>query len=315
MLKNIFIPPSFSLIKKEKVLLLLNDKYKDFLLQEKIEDLETFLKRHDQNIYYLSGRTSHPSILMKDGERMVIRFYSHGGLLRAFTRDLYFFGSRSFRELVLTEDIRSCGIPTIQPIGAVHRFTIPLFYRAYIISLEVPHAMDLVQYFEKIGSRPSRENIITKRKIIRLTGILIRKFHQKGFFHGDLQLKNILLSREQLLLIDFDRSYRKPVLAIRKRVKNLLRLNRSAEKWKHLGLSITRTDRLRFLLAYAGEEVKFREVMQKALRAYRARLFLYQLAWRIERILGSSLFKVHHKTLNQKLQTNPERGNSELRTY
>jgi tRNA A-37 threonylcarbamoyl transferase component Bud32 len=127
-----------------------------------------------------------------------------------------------------------------------------------------------------------------KRKTIRSAGLLIRQFHQAGFFHGDLQLKNILVAGDQLLLIDFDRSYRKTTLSIHERMKNLFRLNRSVEKWRRNGLPITRTDRWRFFLTYAGEDKKTRKAMERALRIYSLRVLLYRIGWAFEKIIGSS---------------------------
>lgn len=287
MFKHNEIPPSFSLIKKGKTLFLLERGYKEALLKQGIDDLKTFLEKSSQVSHYLKGRAPHPCIPLEDGRRMVARQYSHGGLLRAITGKLYFFGARSFRELALTEEIRSCGIPTIQPIGAIHyRIFYPL-YHAYFLSLEVSQAADLIQYLRQFGTRCSRQTLPSKRKTIRSAGLLIRQFHQAGFFHGDLQLKNILIVGEQLLLIDFDRSYRKPKLSNREKMKNLLRLNRSVEKWRRLGLPITRTDRWRFFLAYAGDDKEIRETMEKALRTYSLRLLFYRFGWAVERIVGS----------------------------
>ena len=267
------------MIERGKVFLLLKEEYKDLLLKQGIEDLEAFLQKHRQTSNYLTGRMLHPLVSIKDGVRMVIRQYRHGGLFRIFTRDLYLLGSRSFRELALTEEILACGVPTIQPIGAIHRLTLPPFYKAYLLSLEVPQAVDLIQYFQEIGSHPSREDLLIKRGIIRSTGLLLRQFHQAGFFHGDLQLKNILVADNQPLLIDFDRSFRKQTLSKKERIKNLLRLNRSVEKWRRLGLPITRADRLRFFRAYAGEGLEAWDAMKKALRTRSIRLFFHRLCW------------------------------------
>jgi 3-deoxy-D-manno-octulosonic acid kinase len=287
MFRNIKIPASFSLIEKEKVSLLLKEEYKNLLLAQGIDDIKTFLQKSSQTSRHFEGRTPHLSVLFENGKRMVLRQYSHGGLLRALTGNLYLFGARSFQELALTEEIRTCGIPTIISIGAIHhRISFP-FYQAYFLSLGVPGAMDLAQYLQQIGPNPSRENLLLKRKTIRSAGFLVRQFHQAGFFHSDLQIKNILVTGDQLLLIDFDRSYRKPALSTRERMKNLLRLNRSAEKWKRLGLSITRTDRWRFFLAYAGDGKKIRQAMEQALRAYSIRFLFYRIGWALGRILGS----------------------------
>jgi tRNA A-37 threonylcarbamoyl transferase component Bud32 len=283
---HIPIPSSFSLIKKGKTSILVKEEYKDLLLRQGIEDFEIFLKRNRQSSNYLKGRALHPSIPIREGERVVIRQYFHGGLFRNFTRNLFLFGSRSFRELALTEEIRSYGIPTIQPIAAIHRFILPPFYQAYFLSLEIPNSKDLIQYFREIGTRPSRENIVLKRKTIQSAGLLLRKFHQSGFFHCDLQLKNILVAGDQPFLIDFDRSYRKRTLSIRERMKNLLRLNRSVEKWRRLGLPINRTDRWRFFLAYAGEDVTIRNAMESAIRTYSIRYLFYRCGWALEKVLS-----------------------------
>ena len=287
MFKNIRIPPSFFLIKKGQVVILLKEEYKDVLLKQGMDDLKTFLEKGSQFSYHLKGRTLHPSIPLENGKRMVLRQYSHGGLLRAITGNLYFSGARSFRELALTEEIRSCGISTISPIGAIHHRIFFLFYQAYFLSLEVPNAIDLIQYFKEMGARPARENLSSKRKTIRSAGLLIRQFHQAGFFHGDLQLKNILIAGDQLLLIDFDCSYRKLNLSLQEKKKNLLRLNRSVEKWIQQGLSLTRTDRWRLFLAYAGDDKTIQEVMKKTLKTYSFRLLFYRLGWMVEKILGS----------------------------
>jgi 3-deoxy-D-manno-octulosonic acid kinase len=285
MFENISIPRSFSLIRKGKALLLLSDEYKDFLLEQGIEDMETFLQIHRQTSKYLKGRTLHPSIPLKEGKRIVIRHYLHGGLLSALTRDLYLLGSRSFQELALTVQIRACGIPTIEPIGAIHRSLGP-FYKAYLISMEISSATDLIQYFQEIGPHPSRERLLHKRKTIRSAGLLVHQFHEAGFFHGDLQLKNILVSGEQLFLIDFDHSYQKEALTADEKKKNLLRLNRSVEKWRRFGLPITRTDRFRFFRAYTERDEEMRKTMTKTLRTYFLRHLFYRWSWAFQRVLN-----------------------------
>ena len=287
MLKNIQIPASFSLIVRGKVSFLLKEEYKNLLLAQGIDDLKTFLKKSRQTARYLKGRTLHPSIPFDDEKRMVLRQYSHGGLLRAVTGNLYLFGARSFRELALTEEIRHCSVPTIPSIGAIHHSVFFPFYQAYFLSTEIPRALDLIQYFSQIGAHPSPEGISLRRKTIRSVGLLIRQFHRAGFFHGDLQLKNILVAEDQPLLIDFDRSYRKSILSVKERMKNLLRLNRSVEKWRRRGLPITRTDRWRFFLAYAGDDKKIREAMEKTRRTYSLRFLFYRFGWAAEKILGA----------------------------
>ncbi|MGQ9645069.1 MAG: lipopolysaccharide kinase InaA family protein [Thermodesulfobacteriota bacterium] len=284
MFDNRLIPPAFSLIRKGNVFLLLRNDYKDLLLEQGIEDPKAFLQKHRQMSTYLRGRTLHPSIPLREEKRIVIRRYLHGGLLGAFTRDFYLFGSRSFRELVLTVKMRTCGIPTIEPIGAIHQ-TLGPFHQAYLLSLEIPEAKDLVQYLQEIRAHPSRERLLQKRRIFHSAGLLVRQLHQAGFFHGDLQLKNILVSGEELFLIDLDHSYQRDRLTTEEKKRNLLRLNRSVEKWKKLGLPITWTDRLRFFRSYAEEDEEIKRAMKKAWRAYPLRHLFYRWSWAVQKIL------------------------------
>ena len=294
MQKPIPVPLSYSLIHKERFSILLKEGYKDFLLPQGIDDFEDYLKRHGRPSAHLMGRTPHLSASLRDGEKMVIRRYSHGGLFRVLTGSLYLFGSRAFQELALTEEIRSSGIPTVQPIGAVRQAIFPFFYRAYLLSVEIPHARDLTSYFQGISSHPSAETLLEKRNMIQRVGRLVQQFHQAGFYHGDLQLKNILIAGESPFLIDFDRSYRKKVLTPGDRIDNLLRLNRSVEKWRRAGLAVTRTDRWRFFLAYSGGDQGLRKTLKDALRTYTIRFFLHRWIWTLQKVFGGE-FGVRNK--------------------
>lgn len=285
MFERIPISSSFSLTKKGKTYLLLHKDYKESLLGQRIEDLKTFLKTHFSEMKYLDGRTPHPSIPTHEGMRMVIRKYTHGGILRFPNRELFLFGARSFRELSLTEEIRSSGILTIQPIGAIHQIVFWPFYRAYLLSLEIPQARNLIQYLQEKGSPLSGESLLHKRKTIQAVGLLLQQFHRKGFYHRDLQLKNLLVAGEQVFIIDFDRSCRKETLSVNQRIKNLLRLNRSVEKWRRFGLPITRTDRWRFLMAYAGGDREILKAVRKALRTHSVGLFFHRIGWAIKDIV------------------------------
>jgi tRNA A-37 threonylcarbamoyl transferase component Bud32 len=285
MLKKFSIPSFYSLVKRGRTYLLLHNEFKERLLQMGIENLNTFLTRHPPT-NFLDGRLSHPSVPIQNDTKMVIRKYSHGGLLRSFNQDLFLFDARSFKELSLTEEARSSGIPTIQPIGAIHQIVFWPFYQAYLLSLEILQAKNLIQYFQEKGSHPSHEDLLHKRKMIRAAGLLLRQFHQKGFYHRDLQLKNLLINGDQILIIDFERSYRQKDLSVSEKLKNLLRLNRSVEKWKRFGLPITRTDRWRFLMAYAGGDLKILKAIRKALRRYSMRLSIHRIGWVLQRIVG-----------------------------
>ncbi len=283
MQKRINIPASFIFLKKGNLSILLREDYKDLIVINSEEDLKNLIKQkpHSHNF---EGRRSHPSILLNNKQRVVIKKYYHGGLLGGVLRDLYVFGSRSFEELILTEEAQSCGIQTPKPLCAIHQSIFPFFYKAYLISLEVPGAQDLNSLLKEIGSDFSLKNLILKRKIIRSVAELIKKFHDHGFFHSDLQLKNILVSGEKTFIIDLDRSYRKTELSLNQKIKNILRLKRSIEKSKRVGLPVTRTDQMRFFLFYSEGDITTRDSLKKALRFYRLIYPLHRLGWIIKKL-------------------------------
>ena len=282
MSKTVLVPPSYGLIHERGHLILIKDGYRDLLVRQGIADFRTFLNQHGQTSTRLKGRTPLLSVLLESGEKVVVRPYSHGGLFRRFTRHLFLTGSRSFQELALTEEIRSSGIPTVQPVGAVHCRTLPFFYRAFLLTLEIPGAEDLPHYLTRTGSSPSPESLSEKRETIRSVGRLVQQFHRQGFYHRDLQLKNILVAERTPLLIDFDRCYRKKGLTIREMTRNILRLDRSVEKWKRVGVALSKTDRLRFFLAYAEGNQEMKETLAKAVRYRGPRLFIHRLFWALQ---------------------------------
>jgi 3-deoxy-D-manno-octulosonic acid kinase len=284
MFKKIPTLASFSKIQRGNLSILIRKDFKE-ILQHGHEDLEKLIYSKQPNTLYFEGRRSHPSIFLKNGKRIVIKKYYHGGLLGSLWKDLYIFGSRAFEELILTEKIRSCEIPTHQPICAVHKSIFLFFYKAYLISLEIPNAKDLKNFLTKIGKNPSPQDLILKRRVIRSIGNLIKKFHEEGFFHRDLQLKNILVEGEKVFLIDFDRSYQKHELSQNEKIKNILRLKRSAEKLKLSGVPITKSDQFRFFLAYTEGNKNLQIAIKNSLRIYRFQYLFHKLGWVINEII------------------------------
>ncbi|RME86714.1 MAG: hypothetical protein D6785_02910, partial [Planctomycetota bacterium] len=78
---------------------------------------------------------------------------------------------------------------------------------------------------------------LKKREILEKLALLIRRIHDTGFYHGDLNLMNILIHPEslQMTLIDFDGSRIFSSLTEKERWKNLIRLYRSACKLNYQG--------------------------------------------------------------------------------
>jgi tRNA A-37 threonylcarbamoyl transferase component Bud32 len=214
--------------------------------------------------------------------RYVIRHYARGGFL---------LGSRPFREMEVTAEIRKRRIPTAQVLAAIRRSVAGPFYEGELITEEIAGARDLASFFLNLHSPLSEAEVRLRHEVTRVAGHTVRLMHDQGVFHGDLNLKNLLFRVEdqttpEIHIIDFDRSRIGRSLSTRDRMKNLLRLHRSAEKWRAQGASIRYTDEARFFGAYAEGNPDIVRAVRRRLRRIRRHMFWYRLGWRIDRLIN-----------------------------
>jgi 3-deoxy-D-manno-octulosonic acid kinase len=152
----------------------------------------------------------------------VLRHYRRGGLIAKFSKDAYLWRgeseTRAFAEWYLTYHLHRAGLPVPAPIAARY-VRQGLFYRADLITQRIDDSVSLAARLME-GPLPLTQWIAIGR--------CIRRFHDAGVHHADLNAHNILLTPEQVYLIDFDRG------TLRKRGwwadTTLVRLYRSLEK-------------------------------------------------------------------------------------
>jgi tRNA A-37 threonylcarbamoyl transferase component Bud32 len=201
--------------------------------------------------------------------------------LRCLTGDLFFFGARPFQEVTITEEVKSAGVPTLEILAAIMERGWGGWYRGYLITKYLPSAMDLISYLDKEPEGERRGAVIEK------TGEAVKRIHQAGIYHADLHLKNFLVEGKgpKVYLIDFDKSEVFPHLRPSGRMKNLKRLDRSAEKLMRHGLPLTKRDKRAFCRAYASGDREIRPSLINYLKRYRWHTLLYRGGWWITRVL------------------------------
>lgn len=163
---------------------------------------------------------------INDGETdWVLRLYRRGGLPGKFILDWYFYTgietTRPWREWRLLATLFERGLPVPRPVAA-RVLRSGLGYRGALITETVPG--DSLARLLKEG----RLDDATWRAI----GRCIRRFHDVGAWHADLNAHNILVSlagEPVVHLIDFDRGRLRPQ-DTRWREGNLARLERSLRK-------------------------------------------------------------------------------------
>jgi 3-deoxy-D-manno-octulosonic acid kinase len=156
---------------------------------------------------------------------LALRHYHRGGVPARFSRDRYLWQglakTRPWREWQLLVELYQRGLPVPRPVAArVVRHG--LTYSADIIT-EVVQAETLASWLVK--------GRLSNTLLVGL-GTCLRRFHDAGVYHADLNARNILLDDEgKVTLIDFDRGeLRSPARGWQQ--ANLTRLKRSLEKFR-----------------------------------------------------------------------------------
>ncbi len=155
-------------------------------------------------------------------EGMVVRHVVHGGIFRHITGDRFWGVNRSLREIKVSHYLIKNNVLTPEIIAVRHIKT-GMFYRIWVISRFVPESRDLLEYLNAY-----KEDVIT---MMEKTGTFIRRIHDLGVFHPDLQVKNILVdSYSRLWILDLDKARYMNHLPRFARSMNIKRFLRSCRK-------------------------------------------------------------------------------------
>jgi tRNA A-37 threonylcarbamoyl transferase component Bud32 len=185
---------------------------------------------------------------------------------RVFVRELgdrrYFIkhyraGAWSWRNLLATSKVRHewnnlhyfrrLGIQTPVPvaIGELRRYGV--FSRGVLVTEEVVGAIDLAKL---ASSQPAYlHDRVWYAELCRQLALPLKTLHDTGFAHNDLNWRNVLLTLEPLSVYFFDcPSGRRWFWPFRKfrLTKDLTHLDKMGRRY------LSRTQRLRFYLTYAG---------------------------------------------------------------
>jgi tRNA A-37 threonylcarbamoyl transferase component Bud32 len=201
----------------------------------------------------------------------------HGGAAR-FLGGLYLGRQRAVRPLVCALRLRESGVFTPSVLAAGWRRVLgPLHAHALITEL-IPGGVNLQ------AAMGSGTGATERRVVLTAAGAAVRKMHDAGFLHADLNLANLVLERTsdglRAHIIDLDRGRFEETLTSAQRRATLERLLRSWEKWRPGGKPLGLRDALAFLRGYSvGDKIARHELFHE-LRRFRARLGPRRVLWR-----------------------------------
>jgi 3-deoxy-D-manno-octulosonic acid kinase len=153
----------------------------------------------------------------------ILRGYRRGGVARHFLKDAYVLANRPLREFRIHRYAEINALPVPELLGVCWRRG-GLLVRGAIATRELS-ARTLHAYLAETPADAAA--------VLTACGALIRRMHDLGIWHADLQIKNILVGDGGPWLIDFDNARLRAHLSPLQRARNLLRLRRSLEKNGH----------------------------------------------------------------------------------
>ena len=158
--------------------------------------------------------------------RWILKRYLRGGLVARVVPDHYFFmgyeRTRMAREFRLLCSLCEMRLPVPRPVAAFIQRSGPVLYAGSLITqcLEGTQSLSSLIRSGHLSDAPWAA-----------VGTTIRRFHDHGVIHQDLNASNVLLSEGEIHLIDFDKGrLATPSTNDSWKEANLRRLYRSLEK-------------------------------------------------------------------------------------
>ncbi len=149
----------------------------------------------------------------------VLRRHRRGGLAARLLPRGLFLTNRPGREFEAHRALQAAGVPVPRLLGAAWRRRGVFFSGA--IATEAVDAPTLQECLEEAAT--------VEHTLARIGG-LVRRMHDAGGLHADLQIRNILVTPSGPLLLDFDKARAGRAPGRVARARNLFRLRRSLEK-------------------------------------------------------------------------------------
>jgi hypothetical protein len=164
-----------------------------------------------------------------DGAELFARRGRRGGLIASILSDVYVgIAPRPLTELAVTVEAVRRGIPVAEPMGAMIEWLSPVLYRGFFLTRAV-RGMTLWEFLKTDDDPTVRTHVLGQARAVMDT------MHDKGLFHADLNLHNLLVTQARdsfsVVVIDLDKSrlFDAP-LSVAMRRANSTRLMRSARK-------------------------------------------------------------------------------------
>ncbi|HBE45338.1 MAG TPA: hypothetical protein DDW17_07815 [Deltaproteobacteria bacterium] len=214
-------------------------------------------------------------MLTLNNRRLISRLYRHGGIFRAFTRDLFLSNTRGLREIEILNHLSERGFPVVEPFCLIEERGI-LFSRLYLFTIYEENAVDFLSYLR--GASQAK-----RMRLIKALATALWNLEHLGVYHPDLHIQNILVSEERgLVFLDFDKARMKEMTG-KDMEKMLWRLNRYVEKMHAEGtITVSMKEKLLFLRMY--KKLSQHNIISSMAKKLGRKEYMYRIGWYFEKL-------------------------------
>jgi len=274
------VPPGYRVIESARGRLAIADWAADELARA------SFALESDGDLR-ASEMTGRKALAQTADGRILVRHFTHGGLLRCLTGRRFRDARRPFVELALSAWLAANGVDT-PPVAAARARRAAWFgHELALATRRIVGARDLESHFVDVRLR--RAPRASLRASIRAFGALVSRLHALRFLHADLTPKNVLVEMRadgapRLWLIDLDRSIVANALDPAQRRSNLRRLWRFVDRRERRdGRALSRSDVARFLAAYEPDRAARHTIWRAVAADHERAAGWHRIGWILER--------------------------------
>jgi tRNA A-37 threonylcarbamoyl transferase component Bud32 len=181
---------------------------------------------------------------------------------------------RGLDQIQAAERLRRAGVATPAILAVGVKAAGPLVLSQVIVAEEVVGALSLLA--------SARNGTRAQRELLRAAGEAVRRMHDAGFRHADLNVGNILMVEAtegpRIHVVDLEKGVFRERLHVAERAGNIARLLRSYLKWLDDHEPLSARQELRFLRAYCRAD-------RALLRDLQGRVQRHRRTW----------FRIHHR--------------------
>lgn len=171
--------------------------YAEALSKAGLDTVQRVLDCPGDRLAAWSRTTDSVQVLLEDGACVFIKRYHYPrwkSRLKGMLRGTFFGMSRVRAEFRALQAMRKLGIQAVRPVAYGERRALHFVHSCFLVTEAVPNSVSLATYAQQyLGDNHSPACFRKRRRVLTGLARQVRHMHEKGFVHGDLFWRNVLI--------------------------------------------------------------------------------------------------------------------------